>query len=334
MVLFCLLTLVLGVTTTTLEGTLQQRQVQHDNINKQQQQQERQEELVGWERKEEEEKEEEKKQDKESEVEIIYEEKVKQERDKKNRDHEHKEKEKKEEETKNEEEEEIQEDKKRKEEEEKEKEEGEEEETVVPDPTTHLYYEEVDGDEVVREYLLLEVHPRTALLCPKGFAISKIKMVLRAGKEFRERDPTLAIPFSHWLVRRGINKGDHDDDDDDEREKEDSQRVQTKCDTLSRCLGYQACLFNFGIEFCHQDPLPGQRKNLHVMLTCLRDARLLAEMEAVQYDPEYVLKIDRRANYVLHLTYISRLEEGVTDYSLTEVEGRETEEGGGVQCKV
>lgn len=78
-------------------------------------------------------------------------------------------------------------------------------------------------------------------------------MLLRAGKEFKEKDPTLAIPFSHWLVKRGVNK---DDDDDDK----DSQQSRTRCETLGKCLGYQACLFNFGIEFCHQDPLPGQRK--------------------------------------------------------------------------
>lgn len=57
-----------------------------------------------------------------------------------------------------------------------------EEEIKVVDPTTHHYHEEVEGDGVVREYLLFEVHPRTALLCPNGFAISKV----RSGKRGKE----------------------------------------------------------------------------------------------------------------------------------------------------
>lgn len=43
------------------------------------------------------------------------------------------------------------------------------------------------------------------------------------------------------------------------------------CLPIARCLGYQACLFTYGIEFCGLDPAPGQRKVLNVNLTCVDD---------------------------------------------------------------
>ncbi len=38
-----------------------------------------------------------------------------------------------------------------------------------------------------------------------------------------------------------------------------------------RCLGYQACVFNFGNEFCQKDPFPGARKILNANITCVKD---------------------------------------------------------------
>jgi hypothetical protein len=36
-------------------------------------------------------------------------------------------------------------------------------------------------------------------------------------------------------------------------------------------LFFQACVFNFGTEFCKNDPWPGARKNLLVNVTCVSD---------------------------------------------------------------
>ncbi|XP_042243134.1 uncharacterized protein LOC121880139 isoform X2 [Homarus americanus] len=187
---------------------------------------------------------------------------------------------------------------------------------VIPPAWEHLYHQDVEGDLVVREYLLLEVHPRTALLCPQGLAIVKLRMLIKTGQDIIEANPEAAldVPYAHWLVKP------------DDGVVSDEVKGSSKCPTLQECLGYQACLFNFGIEFCHMDPVPGQRKNLEVVLTCMREGSLLAAMRDVKYDQEYIQQIERRTHLVVHLTYTSRLEEGVKDYSLTEIWRREEAE--------
>ncbi len=42
------------------------------------------------------------------------------------------------------------------------------------------------------------------------------------------------------------------------------------CPTLTECLMYQACAFNYGNEFCRRDPFPGARKNLNINVTCVK----------------------------------------------------------------
>ncbi|XP_064108607.1 LOW QUALITY PROTEIN: uncharacterized protein LOC135216986 [Macrobrachium nipponense] len=187
---------------------------------------------------------------------------------------------------------------------------------VFPDQWEHKYHQQAEGDFVVRQFFLMEVHPRSALLCPKGFAIARITMLIKTGQDIIEAHPSalLEIPYAHWLIKP------------DDGVYSDEEKGKTKCPTLQMCLGYQACLFNFGIEFCHMDPIPGQRKNLLVTLTCVRDERLLIDMKNVNYDEEYMEEIRRRINLVLHLTYTSRLEVSVDDYSGTEIRKREENE--------
>ncbi|XP_050688758.1 uncharacterized protein LOC126981531 isoform X2 [Eriocheir sinensis] len=196
--------------------------------------------------------------------------------------------------------------------------EKEEEVSQPPPPWTHRYHQDVEGDLAVREYLLQEVHPRTALMCPKGLAIAKVTMALQVAKDVAEAHPDahLTAPFAHWLVQPqdGVPSGG------------EAQGV-SRCPTLQRCLGYQACLFSFGIEFCHLDPVPGQRKNLLVTVTCVRDAALLRLMREAQYDDATLAEVERRLELVLHLTYTSRLEEGVEDLSSTQIRQREEAEG-------
>ena len=47
----------------------------------------------------------------------------------------------------------------------------------IPDMWDHRYHQDISGDITVREYLLQETHPRTAFLCPKGFALSRVRII-------------------------------------------------------------------------------------------------------------------------------------------------------------
>ncbi|XP_045138158.1 uncharacterized protein LOC123520188 [Portunus trituberculatus] len=203
-----------------------------------------------------------------------------------------------------------------------ERKEGKKEESATvlpqpPPPEEYLYHQHVESDTLVREYLLQEIHPRSALMCPKGLAIAKISMKLRVGKDLVEAHPEarLTAPFTYWLVQTNNGKGN------------DEEEGPSRCPTLHRCLGYQACLFTFGIEFCNLDPLPGQRKFLLVTVTCMRDEALLKGMRDAYQDAVPVNEVARRSGLVLHLTYTSHLEEGVQDLSSTVISEREEGEG-------
>ncbi|ROT72311.1 hypothetical protein C7M84_009310 [Penaeus vannamei] len=115
-----------------------------------------------------------------------------------------------------------------------------------------------------------------------------IAMLIQTGPDIIEKFPDhkLDIPYAHWLIKP------------DDGVPTDEEKGTTKCPTLQKCLGYQACLFNFGIEFCHMDPVPGQRKNLGVNLTCVRDEELLRSMLSVNYEAEFVHEVFRRTKLV------------------------------------
>ncbi|KAK8381700.1 hypothetical protein O3P69_015028 [Scylla paramamosain] len=199
---------------------------------------------------------------------------------------------------------------------------GKKEETIItmpqpPPPEEYQYHQHVEGETLVREYLLQEIHPRSALMCPKGLAIAKISMKLSVGKDLVEAHPEarLTAPFSYWLVQTDGGKANSEEEG------------PSRCPTLQRCLGYQACLFTFGIEFCHLDPLPGQRKFLLVTVTCMRDKALLKGMQETHQDGSSATEVERRSGQVLHLTYTSHLEEGVQDLTSTVISEREEGEG-------
>jgi hypothetical protein len=69
-------------------------------------------------------------------------------------------------------------------------------------------------------------------------------------------------------------------------------------DSLPRCLFFQACVFNFGTEFCKNDPWPGARKNLLVNVTCVRDDVISQDGKAVTSVDDDVI-IDRRNKDVM-----------------------------------
>ncbi|XP_071515718.1 uncharacterized protein [Panulirus ornatus] len=187
----------------------------------------------------------------------------------------------------------------------------------IPAQWEHRYDQDVaGGDLVLRDYLLEEVHPRTALLCPKGFAIAKLRMLLLLGDDVLGKHPGegLDVPYAHWLVKA------------EDGVASDEETGSSKCPTLQRCLGYQACLFSFGIELCHMDPIPGQRKNLYVTLTCMREEAMLSAIRDAYDDADVVQEAGRRMHLVLHLTYTSRLEESKEDFTSTEIMSREETE--------
>ena len=43
-------------------------------------------------------------------------------------------------------------------------------------------------------------------------------------------------------------------------ESDNDEDSVTPCESLHSCIGYQACIFQYGNEFCHEDPIPGSRK--------------------------------------------------------------------------
>jgi hypothetical protein len=83
-----------------------------------------------------------------------------------------------------------------------------------------------------------------------------------------------------------------------------------------RCLFFQACVFNFGNEFCRKDPFPGARKNLNINVTCIRDD-LMPQSHA-----DHVPKRD----VVLNILYDSKLDEGIEDFEAINLTDRWVEE--------
>lgn len=90
------------------------------------------------------------------------------------------------------------------------------------------------------------------------------------------------------------------------------------CGSLLMCIGFQACLFYLSNEFCLNDPIPGQRKNLKVTITCEWDSKY---SELVKKNSEN-LDIDKlstlhRPDYVMYLSQKSNIAVGVRDYQKT-----------------
>ena len=77
-------------------------------------------------------------------------------------------------------------------------------------------------------------------------------MRMQLGEDIIRKNPEMMyqIPYAHWIIK----------DEAGDKVKSDENLGKSRCPTLQRCLGYQACLFNYGNEFCLMDPAPGQRK--------------------------------------------------------------------------
>ncbi|KAG1654611.1 NADPH-dependent diflavin oxidoreductase 1 [Nymphon striatum] len=157
-------------------------------------------------------------------------------------------------------------------------------EQYFPDKYSYTYHEEFTGNYIRRIYFLQEMSPQSAFLCPKNSFISKVHYSLVQK---------LNESFTHELGHSA---------------KEKNHAARDICPTLSRCLGHQACLFNFGLEFCGWDPLPGERKLINVTIECYHD-KFLEQLTTEN------AKFPQKKDQVINLAYKSRLEEGNSNYS-------------------
>jgi hypothetical protein len=148
-------------------------------------------------------------------------------------------------------------------------------------PIPHTSNQTKEENSLKRTYVLNEQTQRAYLMCPKGFVIDRIDSHFHVSPE--KDNETL---YQTW-----IKPTTHD-----WRQQQQTVEHQTTCVSLKECLLYQACVFNFGNEFCMRDPLPGQRKLLVANVTCTS-----VLIESV---PEL---IRHRMDKVLHITYKSQL---------------------------
>ncbi|XP_067125300.1 uncharacterized protein [Centruroides vittatus] len=122
---------------------------------------------------------------------------------------------------------------------------------VVPNPEIYKYHYKPNEDEIIiREYVLMETHSRSALLCPKDYSIKDLSMMLIVGNNSNS-----ILKNKEWAEHPQIITNR-------------DEKKEVACPTLNRCISFQACLFAFGIEFCNRDPAPGIRKILNVNITC------------------------------------------------------------------
>ncbi len=119
-------------------------------------------------------------------------------------------------------------------------------------------------------------------MCPKGFAIEHMSSsLLQPGSAFPW---LLDSSFVNWSRAQNYNLGST------------LKRHEEYCTSLRLCLLYQACVFDFGNEFCKADPNPGQRKVMMLNVTCVKDK-----------DSKF--KESEKRDLVAHLTYKSKLAE-------------------------
>ena len=118
-------------------------------------------------------------------------------------------------------------------------------------------------------------------------------------------------------------------DDGDREEVEDGLVADDMCPTLSRCLMFQACVFNFGNELCKRDPNPGTRKNIDTNITCIRDDMFESYLHSSSIQERYFDLLDEyklKRDKVLNIMYDSKLDFGIEDFENTEIRLREVDE--------
>ena len=182
-----------------------------------------------------------------------------------------------------------------------------------------------DKEMLFREYILKEDDPRTYLMCPKGYAIAQIAYAIVLPRDFKDSHNYLHMTRAYVQHFTRFQFPHHNGD-----------RVHLPpevgvaweiCPTLRRCLLYQACLFNFGNEFCTVDPLPGTRKYLDTNITCVKELHLEHFLQLEEESVNLVLEFQSKKNQVLHIKYKSQLEDtDVSEINLEKTEFKQSVE--------
>ncbi len=147
---------------------------------------------------------------------------------------------------------------------------------------------------VIREYVLAEDQARSYILCPRNASIAQIAHVLLSTK----KNSTITKPFIQSALASPLPS------DLGDRINEDSvPAAKDCCPTLRRCLLHQGCVFDFGTEFCTLDPRPGDRKNLDVNVTCMRDDAVERLLWVEHNGNERVAEFRKTRDQILHIKY-------------------------------
>lgn len=97
--------------------------------------------------------------------------------------------------------------------------------------------------QILRTYVLTELNPRAYLMCPQNYGIYQLT------SSFFQVQKKSWSSVQVYGNQSSIDNEGH-------------------CNSLSKCLHFQACVFDFGNEFCGRDPEPGHRKSIMVNVTC------------------------------------------------------------------
>ncbi|CAM1317785.1 Uncharacterised protein g6840 [Pycnogonum litorale] len=180
----------------------------------------------------------------------------------------------------------------------------------VDDLPSYFHHRRNSSDNFNFRYVLHEQSPSSSFLCPRGFFISKVQYKLIHGTSNSSR---CSSGFTHDLHNRNASI--------------DLQGLCDACPRLSMCLGYQACLFKFGIEFCGFDADPGRRKALNVTIACANDRTIPVTSQQRNKSRHTVLlhyKSTRPTNMMdfvkSKITPVELLEEEVFDVSCPNLE--------------
>lgn len=92
-------------------------------------------------------------------------------------------------------------------------------------------------DSLVRTHVLSEHSPKSFLMCPKGHVIEKIQISFYVSIGTDGHKWTNSVEY--FIPDVDITTVSHT-----------AHQEEGSCISLKECLGYQACVFTFGNEFC------------------------------------------------------------------------------------
>ena len=137
--------------------------------------------------------------------------------------------------------------------------------------STYKYFDKEtnNAETLVRHYLLQEGDKKSYILCPENYNIAQMAFTILANNNTINAQP--GLDTVHFVKKlKNTTLPHHLGDFVQVKNYNDDHENPSICPSLKYCLFHQACLFNFGNEFCLQDPAPGVRKHLETNVTCVR----------------------------------------------------------------